>query len=814
MSFLEKAFELSVVVQAVDKFTAPSKRVQDSLKQTDKQIKDLEKAIKTASKNSSSDLEKLNKEMEKLTQHKKNVEELSKSFDNMKKTAVAGAVVMATGIKMASGIEDAVGQASKLLTIMTSIQIATGASEEKMQGVKDTITQTSAVTKYDKFQTAGFANILATSGYNLDETEKLLPVFTRYAEVQEYGKGTNPEEGIKKAIELAHGMGKYDPESLEKFLNEFNKATFMQPEDTVKFGETLKYAMTTGKSFQMSDNDILFMSALSNRMGLAGSMGGTNAADMLIRSIPGISGGLKPKITKDKHGNITDVQYPRQLQAMMDVGLGDKYGNSPFFQDGKLIDLAGFISTLFEHTKNLNPEQKVKTYHDIFGQQGARAAELFGSEQGQKQLEALIEGSKHIKSIGEAQDSYLQMPEGQANQLKSNMQNLKMDVFTEMAQQLNPLLKNINALVEKIMVFSKQHPTIAKYTATFALIGTAAMLILGPIITLVSSFMMLRTGMALLGLTKVAGQVSLLGRVLVALGLPFRLIGTISTFIGQRLWNFGMTLVRIGPAVLRAMLLIARGMGMAFGAPLILFGKGILMIMRLFGSMTAFLGKTLIQLLAWAARMAVMWLISMGPIGWIIMGVIAIVALLVVAWKKNWGNIQGITQTVVAWIVTHFNSMVDWLKELPNKALQAGKDFMAGLKNGIMNGIESVKNVMATVKDSVVGRFKSLLGINSPSKVMMEHGKYITQGLALGMSNNAGIVGKASLGLAGQVSGGMDTALSLNHQGGGTGGTTIVINPHPHQRVEEIAEAVMQKLGNSSRRMNMNMGISINPGAF
>jgi hypothetical protein len=538
MSILEKAFELSVVISAVDKFTNPMKKAQQSMTQTQKNIDTVTKAMKVMGKSSddinkvTSSIEKLDRDrkfqtlakdlkaagmsskeidnlrqgFDKLEESSKRVDSLTQSFDKFKKTAIVGGAITAFGFKMAEGLAKATEEAGHLLTTLTTIQSATGASNNQMDSIYGTIKSTSAETKYGIPQTAKLGALLSTSGYNAKETQQLLPVFTKLAEVQEFGKGANPEETVKKAMELAHGFGKYSPDELNTFLNDYNKATFLQPEDSAKFGETLKYTMTQGKTLGLSDKDILYSAALSNRMGLAGSMGGTNAADMLLRAIPGISGGLTPKVKYEgsgKNKHVASITYPKQLQAMMEVGLADSEGNSPFFdKGGKLTDMSGFIDTLFTHTSNLDPKKKALVYHDIFGQQGMRAALLFGSEKGQEQLSALHEGMNRIHSIDQMQHDYNQTPEGQIAQLKSNLENLKFNVFLEMAKSLNPLLKNLNQLVEKMIKFSDQHPKIAQMAASFAVLGTTTLILAGSLTSLISVLGMAKTGFERLGISK------------------------------------------------------------------------------------------------------------------------------------------------------------------------------------------------------------------------------------------------------------------------------------------------------------------------
>ena len=83
---------------------------------------------------------------------------------------------------------------------------------------------------------------------------------------------------------------------------------------------------------------------------------------------------------------------------------------------------------------------------------------------------------------------------------------------------------------------------------------------------------------------------------------------------------------------------------------------------------------------------------------------------------------------------------------------EAGKDLMSGLKSGIENMKEKIKSVTKGISDSVIGKFKDLMGIHSPSRVFFGFGKNIDEGLINGLrkysskvSNTTEYVGRKTL---------------------------------------------------------------------
>ena len=81
-----------------------------------------------------------------------------------------------------------------------------------------------------------------------------------------------------------------------------------------------------------------------------------------------------------------------------------------------------------------------------------------------------------------------------------------------------------------------------------------------------------------------------------------------------------------------------------------------------------------------------------------------------------------------------WEGVIKWFRELPNSFKTIGKNIVTGLTNGIksmvMAPVNAIKNIGTKVKD----KFKSLFGINSPSKVFTEYGDYLMQGLNNGIN--------------------------------------------------------------------------------
>lgn len=85
-----------------------------------------------------------------------------------------------------------------------------------------------------------------------------------------------------------------------------------------------------------------------------------------------------------------------------------------------------------------------------------------------------------------------------------------------------------------------------------------------------------------------------------------------------------------------------------------------------------------------------------------------------------------------------FNGIVETVKGLPEKFLSIGSDIVSGLWNGIS---DSIGGLYSNIKESLSGlvdKAKDALGIHSPSKVFADEvGKWIPEGIAVGITKNA-----------------------------------------------------------------------------
>ena len=105
--------------------------------------------------------------------------------------------------------------------------------------------------------------------------------------------------------------------------------------------------------------------------------------------------------------------------------------------------------------------------------------------------------------------------------------------------------------------------------------------------------------------------------------------------------------------------------------------------------------------------------------------------------EKHSGDFWAAVKHLVKAIWNSFWSIFDGDGE--NSIGSLAKNIMAGLGQGIKDFVGEVTSGIVSIGSTIVGKFKEVFGIKSPSKVMAELGGYLDLGLAKGISENVGI---------------------------------------------------------------------------
>lgn len=102
------------------------------------------------------------------------------------------------------------------------------------------------------------------------------------------------------------------------------------------------------------------------------------------------------------------------------------------------------------------------------------------------------------------------------------------------------------------------------------------------------------------------------------------------------------------------------------------------------------------------------------------------------------------------------SSFGTWLGNLASRMITWGRNIVQGLVNGILAAPQAVWNALKSVVLRGVESIREFLGIASPSRLFMEMGGFITDGLAIGIENGSPDVEAAMESLSDVVSSGLE----------------------------------------------------------
>ncbi|MBU9711059.1 phage tail tape measure protein [Evansella tamaricis] len=108
-------------------------------------------------------------------------------------------------------------------------------------------------------------------------------------------------------------------------------------------------------------------------------------------------------------------------------------------------------------------------------------------------------------------------------------------------------------------------------------------------------------------------------------------------------------------------------------------------------------------------------------------------------WEGAWNAIKGLAETIMKNIINFFKNI---------NLVQVGKDIIQGLINGISGMIGKVKDTVGNIASTVSNGIKGFFGISSPSKLMMEYGGDLGDGLDIGIGKKLKDLEKTSLDMA------------------------------------------------------------------
>ena len=460
-------------------------------------------------------------------------------------------------------------------------------------------------------------------------------------------------------------------------------------------------------------------------------------------------------------------------------------------QAGMAQDAVGTLLKLSEAIKKLPEKDRMGVMAEIAGvEHVGRLAKLVGNTEELRRQIALANGEDAKGSMAREAAARNETLAARWQMLKNGAFNLSAVVGETLQPALMSLMEAVTPLIERFAKWVKENP---------ALVGGVMKLVVG------ASALLAVLGAVLVPLAIIAGKAMLVrflfARLALAMGGQLKgalhLVGAAALNVGRALMFTPIGAIVAGIAV--AALLIYK-----YWQPLSAFFTGLWEGFRdALAPAFAAIGGALEPL-----KPAFDWL--MGALG----GAWKWFTDLLAPMQATQGQLQGISN-MGQFLGQVLGTLVNGFLSIPSAFYELGKNVVMGFVNGLVATGGMLKDSVLSMASSVAGWFREKLGINSPSRVFMEYGGWISEGAAAGINGGAAAVRAAALGIAAAASmpmgaaaggamataGGPAMAATQRAQAApaGGGGYQITINAAPGMDAQAIARAVAAEIDKRER---------------
>lgn len=373
-------------------------------------------------------------------------------------TMIGGAVAAVTlgvGLKQAAGVQQSAAQTGVAMGIPT---------DQVMRQIAPVAMAMSNITAQSQAESMSLINVMATSGINkmedlLGHNGELPMAIARFADTQFLGPHHIAfDTSARQAATLAHEFGARTGHELTPILNTLFKISQDMPDTLGQAANQIKYYGPQFVNAGVGASNILAIQATADRLGLGGGRSGTGFRQ-IYQSL------LTP--TKPQRG------------AQSALGMLDSKGNSRFIARNGTLDINGMFNYLNKRYDNIRRSGgDVRAFQAELAHMttatGGSVLNLFSSDAGRKQWEAVQQTLKRVKNLNEAQEQLMATANGQMRRFGTNLQNLADVMAGPLIVPLTNFLRGAADLVGHITDFFQANPGAAHLGTGVLLAGVGA----------------------------------------------------------------------------------------------------------------------------------------------------------------------------------------------------------------------------------------------------------------------------------------------------------------------------------------------------
>lgn len=397
-----------------------------------------------------------------------------------------------------------------------------------------------------------------------------------------------------------------------------------------------------------------------------------------------------------------------------------------------------------------------------------------------------------LEATSNAQGDVARTSEGTANQMRAAQaafQELQVTVGTKLIPVLTPLITKLAGILDAFSGLSEGTQTFIVAAAAIAAAVGPVLFALGSLVSAVGAlapvFAPLVTVVgaafgaggvfagAFSSLSAFGSMLSLVAGAAAPVLAPLAAVAAVGALIWANWDKIGPVLAELrdkfvaalGPKLTALVDTVKTKLTELWNGP---FGEAIRWVINVLGEFgaayTSVMGEALIRVISAAVD------IVAGAFSAIIDSVQLVIAVLTGDWAGAWEAAKSLVSNAINTVLNVLNSLApgagdavralatrlwEGLTQIVNDMLTIGRNIVQGLVNGIRANAEAVWNALRSVVMAGVDRIRDFLGIRSPSLLFMEMGGFITEGLAIGITDGLGDVETAMDALGATVADGL-----------------------------------------------------------
>lgn len=685
-----------------------------------------------------------------------------------------GTAALIAGAAVAGGFALAVNSAANFEQRMSAVGAVSGATGDQMDAMRGKALQLGKDTAFSATDAASAMEELVKAGVKV-------PDVLNGAADATVALAAAGEVSLPRAAEVAaNAMGAFNltakemPHIADLYAGAANASAISVDELAQSMTAVAAVAHTVG----LSVDDTTAAIGLLGNAGIKGSDAGTSLKTMLMN--------LQP---------VTD----KQKKLFKELGIVTEDGSNKFFDaKGNVKDMAGISQTLQDALKGQTKQQKLATLETLFGSDAIRAAAVL-ADQGSKGVNKFADSMGKVTAADVAakrMDNF----KGSLEQFRGSLETAGIAIGTIILPALRALVDGITSALNVFL--SLDSGTQKIIVAIIAFVG-AILLALGAFIKIAQAIKTITGALEVYRTVVASSWAATLGPILLIIAAIALLVAAIiilwknsETFRNIVLAVWGAVKAAISAVVdwitgtvvpslqqawnqAKTAMTALKNFFVTVWNGIVSFFTGVFNIIRSMVTSYFNLYKSIITTIFNAVKSVVstVWNAILAVIR-AVLGVITTVVENEIQGIKNiWSKLTalaGIVSRIFAAVhdaiaskmtavVEFIKGQIDRIKNFFSGAVtwlvQAGRDLIQGLITGISGMAHTLLTKVTDMVNSVKDKITGLFDIGSPSKWAEEIGKFVAQGLAIGIEKTKSEVADAANEMADALTGALENRL-------------------------------------------------------